>query len=125
MIIGTSILFGHFIGDFLLQPGAWGDNKHKDTWEGSKALMKHVATYTATIALCLWLGLNLTNYVLSVNLVVWWALANGVLHTITDYFSSRAFHKFWPTHRRLAINIFGLDQLIHILCLFGTLGCFP
>ena len=120
-MITAGILIGHYLGDFLLQPRSWADKKHED----SKALIKHISVYTAVITASLWFALRLSGDILPLSLIIWWGLLNGIAHLIIDYFTSRAFHRNWPKNKALAINIFGLDQLAHLMCLFGTLGTMP
>jgi hypothetical protein len=49
-----------------------------------------------------------------------------MLHFGVDYVTSRLFHKNWEAgNKATAINIFGFDQLLHYLCLFGTFGLMP
>ena len=91
----------HFFADFVMQTRWIGINKSSNNW----ILSLHIAMYT----------------VMLLPFGVAFAVINGLLHYITDYFSSRAsgyFHKkdqmwgFWTT--------IGFDQAIHMLCLVTT-----
>lgn len=119
MLYTTAILVAHFVGDFLCQPRKWADVKHKD----DKALMSHVSVYAFVITVIMAVVCAGT---IPYSLVVWWGLLNCMLHFGVDYVTSRLFHKNWEAgNKATAINIFGFDQLLHYLCLFGTFGLMP
>ena len=119
MIYTPAILIGHFVADFVCQPRSWADTKHKDV----TSLIYHVSVYMVVMAIAL--GVVMVAKI-PLTLVVLWALINGIMHFATDFVTSKLFHKNWEAGRRAtAINIYGLDQLIHYLCLFGTLGIMP
>jgi hypothetical protein len=111
LVAGISV--AHYLADFVLQ-GRWmGDNNSKE-W---KPLLVHIAVYTSFMALVCFLLMG------PIGLV--YAVLNGALHLVTDYFSSRMsrkayedgkLNKFWL--------IIGADQLIHHLCLILTLLLF-
>jgi hypothetical protein len=111
LIAGISV--AHYFADFVLQSRWMGENKSKE-W---KPLLVHIAVYTSFMAVVCFFLLG------PIGLV--YAVLNGALHLVTDYFSSRMsrkayeegkLNKFWL--------IIGADQLIHHLCLVLTLLLF-
>jgi len=97
------VLVLHFIGDFIYQSRWMGINKSTSLL----ALSCHIFTYTS---------------ILIIGTGVVYGILNGILHLITDYYTSRIssklylkndMYKFW--------SLIGLDQLIHSLCLILTL----
>lgn len=98
------LMIVHYIADFLLQTRWMGENKSKNIL----ALLSHILVYTISLCLVLPIGL---------------AVANGVVHFLVDFISSRlgglAYKKgnlylFWA--------VIGLDQLLHVLCLNYTIS---
>ena len=69
------VVFAHFIGDFVLQSNRLGVGKSKSNF----LLLQHIAIVTACL---LPFGL-------------WFALANGACHFVTDYVTSRMTSKLW------------------------------
>lgn len=107
MLINKLILifFMHYIGDFLLQTRWMGENKSKNM----KALLFHILVYT------LWLF----------PLGVEFAIANGILHLITDFITSRLSSRAYKNNNMSQFwAIIGADQLIHIVTLLLTLQYF-
>lgn len=89
----------HFIADFVFQSDWMAMNKSKRIWP----LNIHIFVYM----LCL-LGFGFQ-----------FALLNGVLHWITDFFSSRVTSLLWAKQKRhWFFVVIGLDQAIHMSCLF-------
>lgn len=121
----------HWVADFVLQTNWMAINKSKNTPEGYVALSMHCTIYGLSF---LWMGLE-------------FATITGVLHTITDFFTSRLTSKFWfitaghsvsmladgsgeaECESYLVIDwvkrsyffwMLGLDQFIHLACLVGV-----
>lgn len=99
------IMLAHFVGDFIAQTDWQAKNKSKN----NKALLSHTGIYTLFL---LPFGIK-------------YALLNGAIHTIVDYFSSR------ESSRRYANGevhnffvVVGLDQYLHFLTLYLTMGLF-
>jgi hypothetical protein len=98
-----AVLITHFIADFILQSHWMASNKSK-SWV---PLLAHIGVYTACMV---WVGWQ-------------FALVNGVMHLVVDFFTSRATAKLWA--KKDVHNFFvviGLDQLIHSVCLLSTLS---
>lgn len=101
------ILFLHFLGDFVFQT----DKMAKGKSTNLKWLSLHILEYMAV----LFVGLFLLG-----NFAYAWkfALLNGGLHLMTDYFTSKLTSHF---HKQNKIHDFfiviGADQLIHACCL--------
>jgi hypothetical protein len=104
------ILVAHWIADFVFQTDKMAKGKSSSNY----MLSLHIASYTTLIAFFM---LSL----LSLKMAIAFALLNGVLHFITDYFSSRASSKLWAkgdVHNFFVV--IGLDQTIHYATLFAT-----
>ena len=119
------LLFGHWLGDFVLQSHWMAQNKSKNLL----ALGSHVVVYssvmTMTFALgCLSLGIGL-DIIFYATIGFW--LITLFTHGATDYFTSRATAKAWAENRfHSFFVIVGFDQLIHaytiILSMLWVLG---
>jgi hypothetical protein len=106
-----SILFIHFIADFVLQTDFQAKNKSTSNVQ----LSLHVLTYTIGLMIG---GFLLGNTALN---VVEWCGINMILHWITDYFTSRLNSYLW---KKQQVHWFfvsvGFDQFIHYTCLLLT-----
>ena len=102
MLIQLIAIFSvHFIADFLLQTRWMGENKS----HSHKALLAHIGVYTACLSVFGWQ----------------YALINGSIHMVVDFFSSRAssyFYKKKQMHYFWAV--IGADQLLHNVTLLIT-----
>jgi hypothetical protein len=131
LIVVLSIIFIHWVADFIFQAEEWANNKSKSL----KPLLKHTITYSF-----IW-------YVVMVSISVWgnhfggpsikelgWSPWMGlfpvitfVFHTITDYFTSKIVSKRFvdqyygsPIPNFGAFTIIGFDQVLHYTHLFLT-----
>ena len=121
LIIIFSIIFIHWITDFVLQSDKQAKGKSKN-WSD---LLAHTFTYSTMwiFASCLMLG-----YVNKGQTTSWYvihALLFGfitfVCHTITDYFTSRLNSKLWAKGdvHNFFVSV-GFDQVLHYIQLFLT-----
>jgi hypothetical protein len=105
-----AVLIAHWIGDFIFQSDYHAVNKSKS----NAILMSHVLMYTAAIY---WVGF----FFLPIELAFAWAVANAILHFITDYFTSRLTTILWTKGDRHNFFVtIGADQTIHMISLFGS-----
>jgi len=93
----------HFLSDFILQTDKMAINKSSSNK---------------------WLGIHVLVYSIPLLVFGWqFALINCLAHAITDFFSSRATSYLWKKNERhWFFVVIGLDQAIHITCLFMTIG---
>lgn len=113
------IIWGHWIGDFVMQLDRMALNKSKI----KKALMEHIYWYSAT----LFVG-SMVIFKGDIVMVGLFSAINGILHYYTDYFTSRWTSKLrqqgkmgsdkFPNFGFFAV--IGLDQAIHMTCLILT-----
>ena len=100
-----SLLFLHWVGDFVFQGDKVALNKSKD----KMILSYHCFLYC--LPLCI------------VDPI--WAIYNGVLHFIVDFFTSKINSSIREKdERHWFFVMIGLDQLIHYTILFSTLTYF-
>ncbi len=105
-----TILFTHWVADFLCQNDWMALNKSK-SW---KALLTHTCVYT-----CIWIPFCL---VVGDAHFSWIFLATTlVAHTVTDYVTSRINARLWAEKKThwFFVSI-GFDQFLHYVQLFGT-----
>ena len=99
---GTLLLIWvHFTADFVFQNDKMAINKSSDNW----VLTQHVTIY----------GLFLIPFGIK------YAIANMVLHWLTDWASSRATTYLWrKEERHRFFVVIGLDQALHLTALVAT-----
>ena len=96
------VMFVHFVSDFVLQTRWMATNKSTS----NVALFTHIIVYM--IPLSLIFGFT-------------FAVINGMLHYVVDYFTSRGTSYYWKkqeTHKFFII--IGFDQFLHFVCLLLT-----
>lgn len=101
-----ALLVVHWIADFVLQTHWQASNKSKN----NIALGQHVLTYTIAFFFTVPFIFNIED-----NLYKQWLIfiaINGILHFVTDYFTSRVSSKLFGDWHNFFVVI-GLDQLIH------------
>lgn len=104
------LLIVHWVADFVLQTHWQASNKSKRL----DALARHVAIYTATLAV--------SSIILFGAMGAAFALVNGVLHFGTDYFTSRWSSRLWAKQDwHNFFVVIGFDQLIHQITLAATM----
>ena len=111
-----SIIFIHFVADFIFQSDWQAKNKSKN----NIALLSHVFNYTLV-----WYSIGVFYVLLNPNYIDWsltsFVVVTFVAHTITDYITSRINSKLWAEGK---VHYFfvsvGFDQVLHYTQLFGT-----
>lgn len=150
MTLISALLVLHWIGDFRLQTYWMALNKSNwnKSWEGMRAILSHVATYTLTLGVGL-APLWLLGWIPTLNGWSWlgFLLVTFGTHLATDAVTSKGTAKNWFVKARSGMrvldpinaphiqgfqswieidrakrdrffNIVGFDQMIHFLCLF-------
>jgi hypothetical protein len=104
----TLLLFGHWVGDFLFQSTAMATKKSKSLgW-----LSYHVLVYYAFI--------QVTAIILfDIRTAFYYAVINGILHWVVDFFTSRVAAMYY-SKPRILYPIIGFDQFLHVTCLWIT-----
>ena len=117
-----SIILIHFVADFWLQTEYQGLNKSKS----NLALIEHTLSYTLVWSFigAIWVGLQGLSDSKFVFIWIAFIFSTLVLHTITDYFTSRITSARYKSNHFYGINGFwfwiSLDQFLHVVQLFGT-----
>ena len=120
------IMFGHWVGDFVLQHRWMGENKSHNLW----ALLAHAAVYGFTLFVWVFMWrANELSHVLFAHVVVHsmkeaaiFAFVNAFLHASIDAVTSRITHKLWNVKNVWGFfTVIGLDQFIHFACLVWTM----
>ncbi len=108
-----SILVIHFVADFVFQNDKMALNKSKSLYW----LSIHVLVYTVV----LFAGSFFAFRMFSPGMVAIYALANGVLHFITDFFTSKLTSRLAQRESKHWFFVaVGFDQLVHYVCLLTT-----
>lgn len=96
------LIWMHYLADFLCQPRYLAETKSTNT----KSLILHCVMYSVPF---FWFGWQ-------------YAVLNGVLHFIVDWPSSRIIRYYWYKDKKyVAFSLIGLDQALHLTCLYVTL----
>lgn len=97
-----TLIFLHWISDFVLQSDWMAQNKSSS----QKALIVHIFVYSIGFAVCFgW----------------FYALINGLLHFVIDFFTSRKTKRLWKEKKVHDFFVtVGLDQALHMACLIVT-----
>jgi hypothetical protein len=104
-----TLLFAHWVADFLFQSNTMALNKSTSV----KWLSLHVLTYSTIILIFVF-------FLLPWKTALIFAVVNAVLHWITDFFTSKLTTAY-KDDRRYFFLIIGLDQFIHAATLIFTL----
>lgn len=116
-----SIIFIHWLADFVFQTHWQATNKSKD----DMALLSHTATYSITwfipIFVLFLYFCKINDVYFKINASVFFCVITLVIHTITDYFTSRLNSKLWAKGdiHNFFVSI-GFDQCLHYVQLFLT-----
>lgn len=112
----------HYIADFIFQDEEWALGKSSSNTD----LLMHTTTYTAIWIICAGALIMITGEHL-VPKLLWFFPITFVVHTITDYFTSRWIKKKFdakyygsPIPNFGAFSSIGFDQVLHYIQIFGT-----
>jgi len=126
-----SIIFIHWVADFIFQAEEWATNKSKSF----KALVKHTATYSfiwylVMFGFSIWRNHFGGPTIKDLGWSPWMGLfpiITFVFHTATDYFTSKVVSRKFanneygsPIPNFGAFTVIGFDQVLHYIQLFGT-----
>jgi hypothetical protein len=120
-IIIISVLFTHFVADFIIQTDYQAKNKSKCFM----ALTEHIVTYMLTSILAMIIFALAAG--LSVQRAIAFCVINGALHLVVDAITSRYNARKWAegmaqgSLRGFFIGV-GFDQFIHTACLVSTVN---
>lgn len=110
-----AIFVVHFLADFVFQTSQMATGKSKSL----KWLSIHIGVYGVVSLISLYI---VSSFIDSYYLGFAWWIGNVAMHFITDFITSKITSKFWEEKNyRLFFVMIGFDQLIHNLCLIGTL----
>jgi uncharacterized membrane protein YciS (DUF1049 family) len=121
MLISFIIIFIHWIADFVLQTDWQAQNKSKNNF----ALLIHTSNYSMVWLLPMCLIFGKMKEGATTEWIVWstlyFSIITLVVHTITDYFTSRLNSKLWSDGKvhYFFVSI-GFDQVLHYGQLFLT-----
>ncbi len=102
------LLLAHWFGDYVFQSSDMALQKsHSLKWLGI-----HTGVYTIVI-------LVFCFFIFSFKTALLYVAINGVIHGITDFFTSKAAAKHIKNPRRF-YPILGFDQLLHTVTLYLT-----
>ena len=121
MLISFIIIFIHWIADFVLQTDWQAQNKSKSNF----ALLSHTSNYSLVWLLPMCLVFGKMKEGATTEWIIWstfyFSMITFVVHTITDYFTSRLNSKLWSAGK---VHYFfvsvGFDQVLHYGQLFLT-----
>lgn len=124
-----TILSIHWIADFVFQDEKWATTKSHSI----KSLLAHTLTYSVIwmvfCSLFLLTGylFDITAFKLNVIKLIYFILTTFIIHTITDYFTSKIVSRKFknnelgsPIPNLGAFSIIGFDQVLHYFQLFIT-----
>ena len=112
------IFLAHFLGDFVAQSSWMAENKHKNL----NALLLHVFAYSFILFLILSNPFYTFSDQLSFTKIIFYVLANAILHGFIDFFTSKFSNFFWKAQQlRGFFLMIGFDQLVHQISLLCTI----
>lgn len=117
-----SILFIHWIADFVFQTDKQAQGKSKN-WTD---LLSHTITYSVIwlTPACILIGVNSRNLSTEayISLSIWFSIITFFFHTAQDYITSRINSRLWEQKKvhYFFVSI-GFDQFLHYVQLILTL----
>lgn len=113
-----ALLAIHFLADFKFQSQWMAVNKSKCSY----ALMCHVAVYSLTLftGVLIYSLLAVNNSREMWSLCWIFALVNGVMHFVIDYFTSKIAAYYYERDMHCFFTTIGFDQLLHTTLLIYT-----
>ena len=111
----VSILFVHFVADFVWQPKILAQNKSNGSNFWNPYLFSHVLIYTSVMFVAI-------GMISTVGASLMFCFVTFLFHYSTDWVSSRAGKPYWEKHDyRMGFMIVGLDQTFHYLQLWFSI----
>jgi hypothetical protein len=121
--IAIILFMGHYIGDFVLQNRAIAENKSSS--------IPHLLVHGLLVGATMFVALTFLRLPISAVLVT--VLVYTALHCLQDkfiwkMFEQKAAEKAWtwgePVFNRWFFRVLGLDQMLHMIVLFGLVFIF-
>ena len=109
----ASIYALHWLFDFKLQTAYMSHNKSKSI----AALLAHVEVYTCGVLVMLLFNYHHSNLLTGLLWVTFNVVAHGAIDAVSSRLSSKLFAK---QEYGKAFDVIGFDQMLHMLCLFGS-----
>ncbi len=107
-----TILYAHWISDFLLQSDEVAIQKSSSLW----ALLYHVTIYSISMVVLLTVFLQMPP-----EKVVFFCYLNGVIHLFIDFMTSKLNSLLWKLEERhWFFSMIGFDQFAHVTVLLLT-----
>lgn len=127
LYIIIAVLFGHWVGDFILQENNLKASKDKKIINKSKKLIKHILPHTLvyTLILGLMISILIIFKVLSFSIIKFllFLIITYITHFITDFVVTMINSKYLSKNGRHKYFVsIGFDQLIHYITLFGAIS---
>ena len=129
LITILTIIFIHWVADFIFQAEEWATNKSKKL----SALLEHTATYSfiwffgAYFLFSFPCDISSIGYCVNLAKCFEFTIITFVFHTLTDYFTSKIVSRKFankeygsPIPNFGAFTVIGFDQVLHYIQLFGT-----
>ena len=111
-----SILFAHYIADFIMQPDRIARSKH----DNFISLLQHAALYGCSMYLLVFIPLTVVLMYSPISVLKYTAI-NTVAHLVCDFFSSKLSHKYFSKENYWAgFAVVGFDQFVHVVVLLLT-----
>lgn len=126
LLIIAAVLFGHWVGDFILQENNLKASKDKKLINKAKKLVKHLFPHTLvyTSVLTGMMAILILFKILSYNLIslILFFVITYITHFITDFIVTMINSNFLMKNGRHKYFVsIGLDQLIHYMTMFVTI----